>query len=138
MKAEATSNGVSVTAGHGDKSRLHERAIAALLTAPNVAGAAKAAGVSRATLLRWLQEPGFKAAFRSARREVVEATIGRLQQVSAEAVETLQAALKCKVPTVRVSAARTVLEYSLRAVELMDLEDRIAQLEHQFRKDGEA
>jgi hypothetical protein len=55
MTAEATQNGDSGTPGHGQKSRLHEKAIAALLTASNVADAAKAAGESRETLPRWLR-----------------------------------------------------------------------------------
>lgn len=131
MTAEATEK------GHGDKAeRQQEQLIAALLTSPNYAAAAKACGISKATVCRRMQDEQFKRAFRAARRDVVEATIGRLQQVSAEAVSTLRTALKCKAPNVRVSAARTILDFSLRAVELMDLEDRIAALEEQFKKDG--
>jgi len=134
---EATKNGDSGAAGHGDKSRLRDRAVAALLLAPSVEQAAKRAGLSRATLCRWMREPDFQVALRAARREVVDATIGRLQAVTTEAVTALRKALTCQAPSVRVSAARAILEFSFRSVELMDLEERIAALERLFKKDGE-
>lgn len=136
MTTEETKNGDFGSPGHGDKSRLHEKAIAALLTAPSVEKAAKAAGLSKATLLRWMQEAAFQQAYREARRRVVEATIGRLQSVTAEAVKALHAALTCTTPTVRVSAARAILEFSFRSVELMDLEERLAALEQRVGGHG--
>src|SRR5512144_1150522 len=94
--------------GHGAKrERQHERLIAALLTAPSYEAAARGCGLSEATVYRWLKDPSFKAAFRAARREVVEAAIGRLQRASVAAVDTLERATRCRSATVRVSAART-------------------------------
>jgi hypothetical protein len=124
------------SAGHGDKSRLHEKAIAALLTAPTLEDAAKTTGVSRATLLRWTQEPVFKAALRDARRQVIDATIAHLQGVTGEAVAALRKALTCNVPTVRVSAARALLEYGFRSWEMVDLEERLAAVEQRFADQG--
>jgi len=37
-----------------------------------------------------------------------------------------------------VSAARAILEFSFRSVELMDLEERVAALEQRFRAEGGA
>lgn len=119
--------------GHGDKQeRQQEQLIAALLTEPSYERAAKVCGLSKATVCRRMQDDGFKAAFRTARREVVEATIGRLQQVSTEAVETLREALKCDAPNVRVSAARSLLEYAIRGVEWLDIEERLAAVERRY------
>src|SRR5437762_3477682 len=76
--------------GHGEKrSRRQEAAIAALLTETTHAAAAAKAGVSEATLRRWLRLPGFRAAYRRARRELVEAAIGRIQAAAGQAVDTL-------------------------------------------------
>jgi hypothetical protein len=136
MTTEATGNGDFGPPGHGDKSRLREKAIAALLSAPTLAQAAKKAGLSKATLYRWMQEPDFKAALRAARRGVVDATIGRLQAVTTEAVTALHKALTCTTPTVRVSAARAILEFSFRSVELMDLEERLSALEQRVIEKG--
>src|SRR5260370_25141845 len=66
--------------GHGQKlTSKQEALIAALLTEPNHAAAATKAGVGETTLYRWMQLPGLRAAYRQARRELVERAIGRLQ-----------------------------------------------------------
>jgi len=70
--------------------RKQEAVIAALLTEPTHAAAAATAGVSEATLHRWLLLPEFQAAYRKARRAAVESAIGRLQQRAGKAVETLE------------------------------------------------
>jgi hypothetical protein len=60
--------------GHGEKlSRKREQAIAALLTQPTIAAAAKMAGIGERTLRRWLKLPEFASAYDAARREVVVA-----------------------------------------------------------------
>ena len=54
--------------GHGAKfGRKKEEAIAALLTQRNTEEAARAIGVVPSTLLRWMKEPDFDAAYRAAR-----------------------------------------------------------------------
>ena len=58
--------------GHGSKfGRNKEQAIAALLLHRSFEEAAKAAGISTATLKRWKQLPEFKAAYLEARKELV-------------------------------------------------------------------
>jgi transposase len=137
MTTDATRSDDSPSPGHGDKSRLRERAIAALLSAPSLEQAAKKAGVSKATLHQWMKEAEFKAALRTARQEVLEAAVSRLQAVTNEAVNTLQRALTCAVPTVEVSAARAILEYSFRSQELEDLEARLTSLEERLKEIGQ-
>jgi hypothetical protein len=57
-------------------------------------------------------------------------TSARLQQVSLEAVETLRdVQIKGESEAARVSAARAVLEYAHRAIELENLEARLPALE---------
>jgi hypothetical protein len=59
--------------GHGAKfGRKKEDAIAALLSHRSVEEAARAAGVGYKTLLRWLELPEFRDAYRKARREAVQ------------------------------------------------------------------
>jgi hypothetical protein len=116
--------------GHGQKrERLEDRALAALLSEPTIEAAATKVGISGSTLLRWLAEPTFKARHRAARRQVVEAAIGRLQQASTEAVTALQRNLTCGAPAVEVGAARSILDQAIKAVELVDLAERVEQLE---------
>ena len=117
------------SAAGGKRLRREEAAIAGLLSEPTIAGAAAKAGVSESTLVRWLQEPDFKAKHRAARRSVVETAIGRLQQAATEAVDTLARNLSCGTPAVEVGAAKAVLDQAIKAVELIDLAERVEALE---------
>jgi hypothetical protein len=119
-----------VTARHGGKRPQREdAAIAALLVGPTIARAATKAGIGESTLLRWMAEPEFKARYRAARRQVVESAIGRLQQAATEAVDTLSRNLTCAIPAVEVGAAKAILDQSIKAVELVDLAERVEALE---------
>jgi hypothetical protein len=113
-----------------------ERAISALLQAPSLKDAAKEAGISEATLHRWLKDEDFQTAYRAAKREVVNHAICRLQRASGKAVETLEGVMKGagNPATSRVSAAKIILEMALKGLEVEDLERRIADLERIVRK----
>lgn len=119
--------------GHGEKiTRKQEQAIAALLAQPSVGEAALAANIAESMLYRWLQKhDGFKTAYQAARREVVRQAIVQVQSACGKAVETLRSIMDdSNAPaSARVSAARTVLDMAVKAVELEDLEQRIAALE---------
>jgi hypothetical protein len=78
--------------GHGQKlTSKQESVIAALLTEPTHAAAAAKAGIGEATLYRWLMIPQFREAYYQARREIVDAAVGRLQAAAGQAVDTLAA-----------------------------------------------
>jgi len=116
--------------GHGQKrARLEDGALAALLSEPTIAAAATKAGIGESTLLRWMAETDFKARYRAARRQVVEGAIGRLQQAATLAVDALTRNLTCGTPAVEVGAARTILDQATKAVELVDLAERVEALE---------
>jgi len=108
-----------------------EEAIAALLTQRNIEDAAKAAGIGTQTLLRWLKVPEFETAYREARRAAFGQATARLQQATSAAVSTL---LKIMVdanmpPSTRVRAADSILDHAKQAIEVEDVEVRVAALE---------
>ena len=118
--------------GHGTKfGRKKEEAIAALLSQRNLEEAARAIGVAPNTLLRWMKLPDFQAAYREARRAVFGQSIARLQQATSAAASTL---LKIMVDqnapaSCRIRAADSVLSHAAKAIELEDIEARVAALE---------
>jgi hypothetical protein len=108
-----------------------EAAILALLTARSIEDAARTANVPPRTLHRWLQDPEFDAAYRKARRAANSQANARLQQATGAAVSTL---LKIMVdtntpPSVRVRAADSVLDHAKQAIEIEDIDVRVAALE---------
>lgn len=111
-------------------------AIVALLHHRTVSEAAKTVGIGETTLYRWLREPDFQEAYREAKYDVVQQALSQLQQACGEAAGVLREIMKDpKVPPyTRVSAARTILETSIKAVEQDVLEARIEKLE-QFIED---
>jgi len=118
--------------GHGSKfGRKKEEAIAALLTHRSVEEAARAAGITGNTLVRWLKVPEFQQAYREARRMAFGQAIGRLQQASAAAVTTL---LKLTVDpnapaAVRARSSYYILNLAKQAIEVEDIEARVSELE---------
>jgi hypothetical protein len=118
--------------GHGSKfGQKMDEAVAALLTHRNQEEAARAVGIGLATLVRWQKDPQFEAAYREARRLAFRQSISRLQQASSAAVTTL---LKIMVDpmaphSTRVRAADSVLDHSAKAIEIEDIEARVAELE---------
>ena len=116
-----------------------KRFVAAMLTAPTVEDAARAAKISERTGYRYLNDPGVKAALACA-------LDGALQQATARAVTAMGAALDTLEqihtdPTAshgaRVSAARTILTSAPSLREAMDLAQRVDELERRLSGNGE-
>jgi hypothetical protein len=118
--------------GHGAKfGRKKEQAIVALLSQRNIEEAARVAGIGTKTLMRWMQIPEFKEAYRKARRDTFSQAIARLQQHCGAAASTLLTIMADpKTPAAsRVRAADRVFEHAAHGFELEDLQVRLQRLE---------
>jgi HEPN domain-containing protein len=118
--------------GHGTKfARKKEEAIAALLTHRTLEEAGRAVGVAPNTLLRWQKEPEFQTAYREARRAAYGQCIARLQQAAGVAVSVLLKVLAdvATPPSVKVRAVDSVLNHAAKAIEIEEIEARVAALE---------
>jgi hypothetical protein len=118
--------------GHGAKFvRKKEEAVVALLTQRNVDEAAKVVGISTQTLVRWMKVPEFQTAYREARRATFSQSIARLQQASSIAVSVLVKTMvdPAAPHSTRVRAADSVLDHAKKAIEIEDIEVRVAALE---------
>ena len=102
-----------------------------LLTHRNVEEAAKAVGLAPKTLVRWLQVPEFDADYRKARRDAFRQSVARLQQASSAAVTTLlKLAVDQNAPAaVKARAAYYILTLATKAIEIKDIDARVAELE---------
>jgi hypothetical protein len=118
--------------GHGAKfGRKKEEAIAALLTQRNIEEAARSVVIAPNTLLRWMKETEFDAAYREARRAAFGQSIARLQQGTAAAATTLlKIMIDASTPaSVRVRAADSIFSHAAKAIEIEDIEARLSELE---------
>ncbi len=107
-----------------------EKVLTALLHHGAVRSAAKEAGVSEATVFRYLQDAEFQRRYRQARASVVDAAIALMQRLCSNAVTTLDTVMHdTGAPaSARVSAARTILEQSMSAVELTELRQEVEEI----------
>jgi len=108
-----------------------DEAVAALLSQRNLEESAHAVGISTRTLLRWMKEPEFQAAYREARRAAYSQAVARLQQgTTAAATTLLKVMLDQGTPaSVRIRAAECVMNHSSKAIEIEDVEARVSALE---------
>lgn len=109
-----------------------DRAVVALLSAPSITDAAKQARIPRRTLERWLTDDDeFQRRYGRARREMMRQATSALARSAARAVLVLDGLMRSKrtPASVRVRAARGVVELALRAVEFEDVVRRLDQVE---------
>jgi hypothetical protein len=106
-------------------------AVAAMLTQRNVEEAARSVGVATATLMRWQKLPEFQTAYRDARRAAYGQAVARLQQgTSAAATTLLKTMIDPNAPaSVRLRAAEAIFNHAAKAIEIEDIEARVAELE---------
>jgi transposase-like protein len=122
----------------GKLARKQEEAIVALLSQRNIEEAAKTANIAPRTLYRWMKDAEFQSAYREAKRAAFSQSIARLHQMSSAAVSTLA---KIMVDTnapasTRVRAADSILDHTSKAIEIEDIEARVAALEGASGKIG--
>ena len=113
------------------KVRQREQLILALLQQPSMEKAAASLGISTVTAWRISKTAEFKAEYRKARGEAYSQTMARLQQASGAAVSTLLKVMvdKTTPSASRVRAADCVLDHAAKAMEIEDIEARLAELE---------
>lgn len=108
-----------------------EAAALALAAGRTVMEAAKAAGAGERTVKTWLHDlPAFARRVAELRAEMTSRAVGRLADGMADAADTLGfLCRKARSETVRLGAARALLELGVRVREAVELEERVAALE---------
>ena len=98
-----------------------ETLIAALLTSPTVKAAAAATEIPESTIYSYLRKPDFKATT-------------YLQGKTADILEVISEIANNKEihPQTRLTACRTLLEYSIKFTETSDIVEQIQELKAEF------
>jgi ATPase subunit of ABC transporter with duplicated ATPase domains len=118
--------------------RKQQASIAALLSYRTIEEAAQASKVGKTTLFRWFQDEAFQDSYRKARSEVVRHAIVQAQSSCSEAVNVLREIMNSteSPASTRVSAAKAVIETSIKAVEIEDIEKRLDDLERNMKNES--
>lgn len=113
-----------------DPCRMDPIILPLLAAGTTIAMAAAAAGVSERTVRRRSKDEGFRRALQCERSALRRRLVDRLVDASLAAVGTLSAlADQDNGDATRLAAARATLEFTVRHLAVVDLNDRIAELE---------
>jgi hypothetical protein len=101
----------------------------ALACGATVEAAARQCTISERTIYRRLEDAEFKKRLAQVRAGMVDRSAGMLTAAAGEAVRTLLTLQKDSTPAARLGAARTILEMGLKVRQIVELEQRMAELE---------
>ena len=111
--------------------------IARLAAGATRADAAAAAGVGQRTVYRRLNDAAFARQVAAARAALVSQAVGRLADAASAAAATLRALLDAEPESIRLGAARAVLELGAKLRAADELEARIVALEQAATPGGQ-
>jgi phage terminase small subunit len=111
-----------------------------LIRTGSVTRAAAEAGVSQPTAWRYQQLPEFKREYRKARLSMVERSFAVAQHTSAAIMQILfDIARDDEQPVfARIAACNALRDHAVRGVEVVDHEERLAEVEAQLKEIDES
>lgn len=129
----SNSNGSSKNNG-GSLSTVKRRAVLALVEHGSVSRAADICNLSRQSIYRWMREPEFGKALQEASSEQVIEASRRLTSLMMRAVDELERLLSSDSEHQRRLAVESILTHGARLRELVELEERITNLERSMER----
>ena len=108
-----------------------EKLLAALLTSRSKKEAAAAAGIAERTMRTYFEDPEFCQRYREAFAGVIEDATRQAQALLMPALSTLQTVMEDEeIPAqARITAARSIIDYSMRLTEQSDIMRQLDELE---------
>jgi HEAT repeat protein len=94
-----------------------------------VADAAQAVSLSERTVYRRLDDPAVRRRVSELREDMIGRAVGQLADASTQAVATLAGLLMAESESVRLQAAKCILDIGMKLRESNELEQRIQALE---------
>ncbi len=129
-------NGEGQTVAHRGRRNADEALALALATGQTLRAAADLAGIGERTAARRWADRAFRGRVSALQWEMVRRSVGRMADGMTEAADVLRRLLAAESENVRLGAARTLLDLGLQMREVVDLEQRLAELEEQFGATG--
>lgn len=121
---------------HRGRRNADEALALALATGRTLRDAAGTSGVSERTAARRWADPAFRLRVSQLRGDMVQRSLGRMADGMGEAADVLRQLLAAESESVRLGAARSLLELGVRLRESVELERRLAELEQRFTVEG--
>ncbi len=97
---------------------------------PNLSEGARAAQIAKSTLMRWMQEPAFRAELERVRRNISDLAFSELEGFTLKGVIRLAELLDHPDPNVRHRAAKTVLSTAIATREDKELRHKLETIDN--------
>lgn len=114
-------------AGNGRKNA--DALALALAAGDSIAAAAAKAGMGERTAYRRLADPAFRERIQRLRGEMIGQALGRLAAGMTEAAGVLRALLRAESESVRLGAARSLLDLGVKLRESVELQSKVDENE---------
>ena len=108
------------------------RAVPIVAASPSLAAAARAANVSRTTLRRWMEDHRFRTKLERLNQEAADLAFSQLQALAPKCLSALSDLLDSPDPRVRISAARTAIQFLFRLDADRNIKNRLDILDNTF------
>jgi phage terminase small subunit len=106
--------------------------VQALAVGESITEAARRSGYSERTVRRWLHKPKFARKVSRTRATMIDGAAGRMADAMTDAAGTLRELLKAESESVRLSAAKSILELGSKLREATEIEERLAAVEEKI------
>ena len=116
----------------------NQQIIIALLSEGTVSRAAECLGCSVDTIYKRQKKPDFQELYSQAKSEQIKTAAAKLQRFTVSAIDVTLSIMADKEvnPATRLQAAQTILSYSLKLTEQVDIIERLDALEKEINNDG--
>ena len=116
-----------------------QKALAALLSQPTHKQAAAVAGISERLLRDYLSDPEFKQEYRSRLDQILNEATQTAKRAMTPAVQTLVEICTDtkRSDTVRIAAARSIIDAGLRLHDAVEVSERLDNIEKQAAERGD-
>jgi hypothetical protein len=121
---------------HCGRRNADEALALALATGQTLRDAAAATGIGERTATRRMADPAFRRRIGELRGNMVGRALGRMAEGMAEAADKLRELLTAESESVRLGAARALLELGVSLRESVELEARLVALEAVLSNDN--
>lgn len=105
------------------------KAIKYILENNSIEEAAREAKISRGSIYNWLKDEHFKERLERERTILFEEGLNALKGATTKAAKTLIELLESSDRNARRLAAKEIISFAIKAVEIKELEERVSQLE---------
>lgn len=96
------------------------------------------AGIHRSTAYKYLNDDEWKAEYRKQRNALTESLTNQLQQLGAQAIQTLQENMSDPdaTPATKNTTAKTILDYIYSNYDREQIIERLEEIEHALAEQG--